>query len=109
MNALQRVLRKDLCAEAVEGLALSLECIDDIESSDSLATSVLSVCDCIADDVLKEDLEDSAGLLIDEAADTLNTSSASQSANGRLGDALDVVAQNLAVSLCTALSESLTA
>jgi len=109
LNALQRVLRKDLCAEAVEGLALSLECIDDIEGSDSLATCVLSVCDCITDNVLKEDLEDSAGLLIDEAADTLNTSSASQSANSRLGDSLDVVTQNLAVSLGAALSESLSA
>ena len=34
---------------------------------------MLSVGDGVADDVLEEDLEDTAGLLVDEARDTLDT------------------------------------
>jgi len=68
---------------------------------------VLGVGDGITDDVLKEDLEDSAGLLVDESTDALDTSSASQAANGGLGDALDVVPKDLPVALGATLSESL--
>jgi len=39
--------------------------------------------------------------------DTLDTATACKTADRRLGDALDVVAQNLAVTLRTALSETL--
>ena len=60
------LLSERLCAEAVEGLALALECIDDIECRYGLATSILSVGDGITDDVLKENLEDTTGLLVDE-------------------------------------------
>ena len=56
---------------------------------------------------LKEKLEDTAGLLVDQTGDTLDTSSARETADSRLGDTLDVVAQNLAVALGTSLSESL--
>jgi hypothetical protein len=41
--------------------------------------------------------------------DTLDTATASQTADGGLGDALDVVAQNLAVTLGAALAEALSA
>jgi len=39
--------------------------------------------------------------------DTLDTATACKTADRRLGDALDVVAQNLAVTLRTALSKAL--
>ena len=39
--------------------------------------------------------------------DTLDTATARQTADGRLGDALDVVAQNLPVTLRAALAEAL--
>ena len=68
---------------------------------------MLGVGDGITDDVLKEDLEDSAGLLVDESTDALDTSSASQAADGGLGDALDVVPKDLPVALGATLSESL--
>jgi len=45
--------------------ALSLEGVDDIERSDSLALGVLSVCDGIADDTLEKGLENTTGLLVD--------------------------------------------
>ena len=96
-----------LSSETVQSLALALEGIDNVESSDGLALGVLSVGDGVTDDVLKEDLENTAGLLVDEARDTLDTTTASETANGGLGDALDVVAQDLAVTLGASLSESL--
>ena len=99
--------REYLTSESVEGLALPLEGVDNIHGSDSLPASVLGVGDGITDDVLKEDLEDTAGLLVDEAGDALDTSPARQPADSRLGDALDVVPKNLAVPLSTSLSESL--
>ena len=61
----------------------------------------------IADDVLEEDLEDAAGLLVDETRDTLHTAAARETADGGLRDALDVVAKDLAVTLSTTLSETL--
>ncbi len=96
-----------LSTEAVQGLALALEGIDDVKSSDGLALRVLSVGDGITNDVLEEDLENTARLLVDEAGDTLDTATASETANGGLGDALNVVTKNLAVTLGASLSESL--
>ncbi|MCP4453099.1 MAG: hypothetical protein GY809_16685, partial [Planctomycetes bacterium] len=40
---------------------------------DSLPLGMLGVGDSITDDVLKEDLEDTTGLFVDEARDTLDT------------------------------------
>ena len=96
-----------LTAEAVQGAALPLEGIDHIHGGDSLPLGVFGVGDGIPDDVLKEDLEDTTGLLIDEARDTLDTTTTCQTTDGGLGDALDVVRQNLAVTLGASLSESL--
>ncbi|XP_064589699.1 uncharacterized protein LOC135458459 [Zonotrichia leucophrys gambelii] len=66
-------------------------------------------CDGVANDVLQEDLEHAARLLVDETRDALDTAAPSQAADGRLGDALDVVAQHLAMALGAALAEPLTA
>ena len=86
---------------------MPLQSIDDIHSGDSLPLGVLSVGDSITDDVLKENLEDTSSLLIDETRDTLDTTSASQTADSGLGDTLDVVTQDFAVTLGASLSESL--
>jgi hypothetical protein len=86
---------------------LSLQSIDNIHGGDSLPLGVFGVGDSITDDVLKEDLEDTSGLFIDEARDTLNTSTASQTADGGLGDTLDVITQNFAMTLGASLAESL--
>jgi hypothetical protein len=96
-----------LPAEAVQGAALSLEGVHDVQSSHGLAASVLGVGHGVADHVLKEHLEDTSGLLVDEARDALHATSARQSADGGLSDALDVVSQDLAVSLGSALAQSL--
>jgi hypothetical protein len=96
-----------LAAEAVEGAALALERVDDVHGGDGLAAGVLSVGDGVADDVLEEDLEHAAGLLVDEPRDALDAAPPRQPPDRRLGDALDVVAQHLPVTLRAALAEPL--
>ena len=86
---------------------MTLEGVDDVHGSDSLPLGVLGVGDGISDDVLKEDLEDTTGLFVDEAGDTLDTTTTSQATNSRLGDTLDIVTKNLAMTLGAPLSESL--
>ena len=68
---------------------------------------MLSVGDRVANDILKEDLEDAASLLVDEAADALDAASAGQAADGRLRDTLDVIPEDLAMPLGPAFSQSL--
>ena len=96
-----------LTSESVQGASLPLESIDNIHGSDGLPLGVFSVGDSVPDDVLKENLEDTTGLLVDESGDTLDTSTASQSADSRLGDALDIIAQHLAMPLGASLTETL--
>jgi hypothetical protein len=60
-----------------------------------LALGVLRVRDRVADDALEEELEHAARLVVDEARDALHTATTSETADGGLGDALDVVAQDL--------------
>ena len=98
---------KSLTSESVEGTSLPLEGIDHIHGGDGLPLGVLGVGDGIPDDVLKEDLEDSTGLLVDESRDTLDSSTTRQPPDGGLGDALDVVSQHLPVTLSASLSQSL--
>ena len=76
-------------AEAVEGAALSLKSVDDVESGDGLSLGVLGVGDGVADNVLEEGSEDVSGLLVDEGGDSLDTTAASKSADSRLGDSED--------------------
>merc|ERR1712055_369979 len=68
---------------------------------------MLSVGDSIADDILKEDLENTSGFLIDQTTDPLDPTPPRKTANGRLGDTLDVVPQHLTMSLGTSLAQSL--
>ena len=99
-------MKKDLTSKSVEGTSLPLESIDHIHSSDSLPLGMFSVGDSIPDDVLKENLENSTSLLIDQTRDPLDSSTAGQSPDGRLGDALDVVPQHLAMTLGSSFPES---
>ena len=102
------VLANILSAKAVEGLPLPLEGVHDVHGGDGLTTSVLGVGDGITDDILEEDLEDTAGLLVDEPGDALDATTAGETADGGLGDALDVIAKDFAVALGATLSQSLT-
>jgi hypothetical protein len=99
-----KLLRNNLTSKAVKGAALSLEGIDHIHGSDGLSASMLSVGDCIANDVLEEYLEHSTSFLIDKSTDAFHTTSTSETTNGGLGDALNIVSQDLSMALSTTLS-----
>lgn len=70
---------------------------------------MLSVGDGITNDALEEGLENVAGLLVNHGRDTLDTTTTSETTDGGLGDTLNVVTKNLAVTLGTALAEALAA
>ena len=97
---------KRLRSESVQGASLPLERVHHVEGGDGLAAGVLRVGHGVTDDVLQEHLEDTAGLLVDEARDTLDSSTTSQTPDGGLGDSLDVVTQHLPVALGATLSEA---
>ena len=98
---------ESLTSESVEGTSLAFQGIDDIHGGDSLPLGMLGVGDGITDDVLKEDLEDTTGLFVDESRDALDTTTTRQTADGGLGDTLDVITQHLPVALGASLSEPL--
>jgi hypothetical protein len=98
-----------LATETVEGASLPLEGIYYIHGSHSLATSMLGIGDRIANYVLKEDLENSTGLLIYQAGDTLNATTSSQTPDSGLGDALDIVTKHFAMTLGPTLAKALAA
>jgi energy-coupling factor transporter ATP-binding protein EcfA2 len=93
--------RDCLTAETVQCATLSLKSMDDIKSSDGLPARVLGVGDCLTDEVFKVDFQDASGLLVNEARDTLDTTSACKTSDGWLRYALDVVSEDLSVSLGT--------
>ena len=74
---------------------------------DSIPLGVFSVGDRVTDDVLEEDLENTTSLFVDETRNTLDTTTAGKTTDSGLGDTLNVVAKDLAVTLSTTLSETL--
>lgn len=68
---------------------------------------MLGVGDGVTDDRLEEGLEDVAGLAVDHGRDTLDTATTGETTDGRLGDAVDVVAEDLAMAFGTSFAESL--
>ena len=103
-----RIGDEDLTSETVEGTSLTLQGVDDVHGGDGFPLGVLGVGDSITDDVLQEDLEDSTSLLVDETGDTLHSTTTSQTTDGGLGDTLDVVTQDFAMTLGATLSKTFT-
>ncbi|EYU26165.1 hypothetical protein MIMGU_mgv1a016698mg [Erythranthe guttata] len=95
--------------EPVKSTALPLESINHVHGSYCFAASVLGVGDGVTDHVLQEYLQHATCLFIDQSAYSLHAAPTSQTADGRLCDALDVVAEHFAVALCPALSQPLSA
>jgi len=98
--------RRLLPTESVESLALALECVHHVHGSDGLAASVFRVGDTVANHILKKDLEHTASFFVNQSRDTLDATTAGETANGGLGDSLDVVAKDFAVALGASLSET---
>ena len=88
---------------------MSLEGIDDIEGGDGLSLGVLGVGNGVLDNVLEELSEDNSGLVIDEGADSLDTTSSGESSDSWLGDTKDGVLDGLGrESLGSSLSSDFT-
>ena len=93
-----------------------------VKSSYSLPLSVFCVSDRVTDDlrlistgteeqpnmthILKEDLEHTTSLLVNETRDTLHTTTTCETTDSRLGNSLNVVTENFPVALRTTLSEA---
>jgi len=93
-----------LGTEAVQGLALTLQRVDNVQSRHSLAARMLSVRNGILHDVLKEALKNTARLLVHETRNALNATTACETTDRGLRDALDVLAKDLLVTLGSALA-----
>jgi hypothetical protein len=65
------------------------------------------VSDGITDNILKKDLENSTSLFVNETRNTLDTTTTSETTDSGLGDSLDIVTKDLAMTLGASLSESL--
>ena len=72
-----------------------------------LPFGVLGVGHCITNDILKENLKNTTGLLVDESRDTFHSTSTGKTTNSWFGDTLDVVTKNFSVTLGTSFSQSL--
>ncbi len=97
----------NLLSKSIKSLALAFQSVDNVQSGDRLSASMLGVGDGITDDVFEECLEDSTGFLVHHTRDALDTTTTCKTTDSWLGDALDVIPTNLAMSFSTALSESL--
>merc|ERR1712210_289191 len=95
-----------LSSEAIQGASLPLEGIHNIHGSDGLPLGMLGVGDCVPDDILQENLENTPGLLVDKPTDTFDATPPCKSPDSRLGDTLDVVPQDLAMPLGTSLAQA---
>ena len=97
---------KNLTTKSVEGASLALQSVDNVHGGDGLSLGVLSVGDCISDDILQEHLQHSTGLFVDQTADSLHSTTASKTPDGWLCDSLDVISEDLPVTLCASFSKT---
>ena len=86
---------------------MAFQSIHNIHGGNSFPLCVLSIGDSITDNILKEDFENTTCLFVDQSRDTFDSTSPGQTPDGRLGDTLDVITQDFAMTLCATLSESL--
>ncbi|KFO96012.1 hypothetical protein N300_10971, partial [Calypte anna] len=98
-----------LTTEAVEGTSLALKRVHYVHGRHGLPLGVLGVGNSVANHVLQKHLQHAARLLVDQARDALHAATPSQAADSRLSNALDIVAQHLAVTLSTSFTEPLPA
>ena len=95
-----------LTTKSVQSTALALQGVDHIHGGDGLSLGVLSVGDCISDDVFQEHLQHPTGLFVDQTADSLHSATTGKTPDGWLGDSLDVIPENLPVTLGASFSKT---
>lgn len=96
--------RVSLDTETVKSTAIALEGVDNVERGDGLTLSVVSVVGSILNNAHKELTENIANAVVDQERDTLDTTTAGETADSRLGDTLEVITRELSVTLGAALS-----
>jgi hypothetical protein len=96
----------NLTSETVQSTALAFQSVDDVHGGDCLSLGVFSVCDGITNDVFQEHLQDTTGFFVDQSGDTLDTTTAGQTTDSWLGDTLDVITKNFAMTLCASFTET---
>jgi hypothetical protein len=69
---------------------------------------MLRVSDRVSDNIFKEHFQYTAGFFIYQTGDTLHSTTASETPNGRFGDTLDIVTKDLAMTLGPSFSETFT-
>ena len=67
---------------------------------------MLSVSNRVPDNILKEDFKHATSFLVDEATDSLHATPSSKATDSRLGDALDVITEDLAMPLGAAFTKT---
>ncbi len=80
------VIRTCLSSEAVQSASLSFQRVHDVHGGDGLSLGVLCVSNGITNDVLQEHLQHTAGLLVDQTGNTLDSTAASETTNSGFGD-----------------------
>jgi len=94
-------------AETVDGSALALQGVDDVEGGDSLALGVLAVQGRILDDTFQEGAQGLTTLVIDQARQTLDTTTTGHTTNRGLGNTGDIIGNETgAASTTLALSHT---
>ena len=78
-------------AESVQCTSLTFQSIDNVHGSYRLPLGVLGVGDCITDDVLQENFENTTGFFVDQTRDTFHTTSSCKTTDGRFCDTLDII------------------
>lgn len=95
-----------LLSETVDGVAVFLERVDNVGGGHGLALLVLGVGNGVTNDSLEEGLEDGTGLRVDFEGDTLDSTTPGETTNGGLGDAKNVIADDVTVPPQVRLSET---
>ena len=98
--------QSSLTAKSIQSTSLAFESVHHIHGCHGLSLGVLGVRYSITDHVLEENFENTAGLFVDQARDSLDTATASKTTDGWLGDALDVITKNLSVTLGASFSQT---
>jgi hypothetical protein len=94
-----------LSTESVQGFALPFEGVHDVHGRYRFTPGVFRVRDGIADAIFQKDFQHTPGFFINQSTDTFHATTTGQTTNRRFGNALDVVAQYLPVTLGAAFAE----
>jgi hypothetical protein len=96
----------NLTSETVQCAALAFQSVDDVHGGDCLSLGVFGVSDGITNDVFQKHFQDTTGFFVDQARDTFDSTTAGQTTDCRLGDTLDVIAKNFAMTFCASFTET---